>query len=50
MERSLRSRPILAALGAILAGLTLAASATAGYHPATGGSKITPPPGCQVRC
>jgi hypothetical protein len=50
MERSLRPRPILAALGAILAGLALAASATAGTHGVTGWSKITPPPGCGSNC
>jgi hypothetical protein len=50
MERSLLPRPIIAALGAILASLALAATATAGTHGVTGGSKITPPPGCQTGC
>ena len=48
MQRTLRPQPVLAAIAAILAGLTLAA--TASPADAGGGSRITPPPGCSGNC
>jgi hypothetical protein len=48
MERTMRPRPILAALAAIIAGLALAATASPAL--AGGGPKITPPPGCAGGC
>lgn len=48
MERSMRPRPILAALAAILAGLALATTASTVL--AGGGPTRTPPPGCGGGC
>ena len=49
MERSMRLRPIVAALAAILAGFALAA-ASAAPALAGGGPHWTPPPGCGSGC
>jgi hypothetical protein len=48
MHATLRTQPVLAALAAIVAGLALAATAAPAM--AGGGSKITPPPGCENGC
>jgi len=47
MERTMRPRPILAALAAIVAGLALAATASPVL---AGGPKIAPPAGCHGSC
>ena len=44
MERTMRPRPILAALAAIMAGLALAATASPAL--AGGGPRTAPPAGC----
>lgn len=48
MQRTLRPHAVLAALAAILAGLTLAATASTAL--AGGGPKPMPPPGCGSGC
>lgn len=48
MQSTLRMQPVLAALAAILAGLTLVATASPAM--AGGGPRITPPPGCTTNC
>ena len=48
MHGTPRTQPVLAALAAILAGLSLAATAAPAM--AGGGTKITPPPACTGGC
>ena len=48
MQRTMRLRPVLAALAAILAGLTLFATASPAL--AGGGPKASPPAGCGTNC
>ena len=50
MEPSMRPRPVLAVLAAILAGLTLATSAVAVAEHASPGTHAMPSGGCPPAC